>query len=81
MAGAGKSFHFLLVLFIGFFLLPFSVMCNDVEELNQGLIKDNLTVSYNLTFPYKIASFGVPLVKGVEFHVSVASPNRYTNNL
>jgi len=81
MAGAGKNFHFLLVLFIGFSLLFFSVMCNDEEELNQELIEDNLTISYNHTFTYLTASFGGPLVKGIEFHVSVASPNRYTKNI
>jgi len=70
------ALQFLLVLFIAFFFLPVSVMCNDVEELNQGMIKENVTISYNHTFTYLTASFGGPLVKGIEFHVSVASQNR-----
>ena len=85
MAGAGKSFQFLLVLFIGFFLLPVSVslyttIAGDVDELNQGFSEDNLAISYNHTFPFLAASFGGPLVEGVEYHVSVASPNRYYTN-
>ena len=75
MAGAGKSLNFPLVLSIAFLLLPVSVMCKDVEELKQGLIKDSLTINYNHIFQY-LHSFGDPVFKGVDYHVSVASPNK-----